>query len=218
MTKTRSTGPGALEQLEAEDIGYTLKKYQKPLTIAAVVIAIGAGGFYFAKRSAEIREARGYDALAQAEALYGGSDQARAQEELNRVVNRYAGTTAGTQAAHLSAQLYYADGKVDEGLALVETALAKAAAPQRAALLALRGAGKASKGEDAAAAADYEAAAAAADLSIDAQQYRMEAARHHVQAGNVAAGRALYETIADREDSPYASEAKLRLGEISVKG
>lgn len=218
MTKTGTTGAGALEQLETEDIGDFIQKHQKLITIAAVVIAVGAGGFYFGKRSKEIRETRGFDALAQAEAVYGANDQARAQEELNKVVNRYAGTAAGTQAAHLSAQLYYADGKTDEGLALVETALSKAAKHDRAALLALRAAGKATKGENAAAATDYEAAAASARLGIDAQQYRIEAARHHVQAGNIAAGRAIYESIADREDSPYASEARLRLGEIIVKG
>lgn len=217
MTKTGNAAGAPLE-LDAESIGDALVRYQRPLTIAAVLIAVAGGAFYFNKRSGEIRADRGAEALAQAEAIYGSSGPEAAQAELDKVVNRYAGTAAGTQAAHLSAQLYFEAGKYDEGLAVLKPALGKAASHQRPALLALQAAGKASKGEAAASATDYEAAAAAAQLEQERQQYQMEAARQHVAAGNAAAAIKLYQSIAAEEDSPFASEARLRLGEVMVKG
>lgn len=204
-------------ELDTEELGDLLVRYQRPLLIAAVVVAVGAGAFYFAKRSNEIREVRAAEALSQAEAVFSSGDETRAKDELRRIVTRYAGTAAGTQAAHLSAQLAFEAGEVDEGLATIEPALAKADGHQRPALLALRAAGKASQGEHAAAASDFEAAASAASLTVEKQQYQMEAARQHVLAGSFASARAIYAGIAEREDSGFASEARLRLGEIITK-
>lgn len=203
--------------MDAEEIGALLLRYQRPLLITAVVVAVGAGAFALAKRSSEIKETRAAEALSQAETIYSSGDETRAQDELKRIVTRYAGTAAGAQAAHLSAQLAFEAGNVDDGLATIEPALAKAAGHQRPALLALRAAGMASKGEHASAASDFEAAASSAAMTIERQQYQMEAARQHVLAGNFVGARAIYEGIAEREDSGFASEARLRLGEIITK-
>ena len=45
----------------------------------------------------------------------------------------------------------------------------------------------------------------------------MEQARALVSAGDSAGGLKLYQTIASRDDSPFAGEAKVRVGELSAK-
>jgi predicted negative regulator of RcsB-dependent stress response len=216
MTKTENAAPSPLA-LEAETLGESIQRYQRPLIIGAIVVAAGIGGTYLMKRSADIKETRGMQALAAAEAVYGSGNAEAAQAELGKVVTRYAGTGAGTAAALLSAQLSFENGKVPEGIAVLDQAIGKAKAHQKAGLLALRAAGKATAGQAAEAAKDYEAASVAAQFRQEREQYQMEAARQHVSAGNIAAARKLYETIASLEDSSHASEARLRLGELTLK-
>ena len=216
MTKTGSAAQPPLE-IDAESVGDAVQRYQKPLIIGAIVLAAAVGGGILMKRSAAIKETRGMEALAAAEAVYGSGNPEAAQAELGKVVTRYAGTGAGTAAALLSAQLSFENGKVPEGLAVLDQAIGKAKSHQKAGLLALRAAGKATAGQPAESAKDYEAAAAAAQFRQEREQYQMEAARQHVSAGNFAAARTLYETISGREDSAHASEARLRLGELTLK-
>ncbi len=216
MTKTGDAAPPPLA-LDADTLGDSIQRYQRPLVIGAIVVAAGIGGVYLMKRSADIKETRGMQALAAAEAVYGSGNTEAAQAELGKVVARYAGTGAGTAAALLSAQLSFEDGKVPEGLAVLDQAVGKAKAHQKAGLLALRAAGKATGGQAAEAAKDYEAAAAAAQFRQEREQYQMEAARQHVSAGNIAAAKKLYEAISSLEDSAHSSEARLRLGELTLK-
>lgn len=204
-------------ELDSETVTETFQRFQRPIIIGAVVAAVGIGGYFFMQRSAQIKETRGMEALLAVEPSYQAGDNTKAREELGKVVNRYAGTAAGTQAAHLAAQLAFEAGEPQQGLTLLDQALAKARAEEKPGLLALRAAGKATAGQPAEAAKDYEAAAAAAQFTQERDLYRMEAARQHVAAGNFDAARTLYSAIAEREDSPHASEARLRLGEITLK-
>ncbi len=216
MTKTGTAAQPPLE-LDGETVGETLQRYQRPLIIGAIVLAAGIGGGILMKRSSDIKETRGMEALAAAEAAYGSGNAEAAQAELGKVVTRYAGTGAGNAAALLSAQLSFENGKVPEGLAVLDQAISKAKSHQKAGLFGLRAAGKATGGQPAEAAKDYVAAAAAAQFRQEREQYQMEAARQYVAAGNIAAARALYESISGREDSAHASEARLRLGELTLK-
>lgn len=216
MTKTGSAAQPPLD-LESDSIAETFQRFQRPLIIGAVVLAAGIGGAYFMKRSADIKESRGMEALLAAESAYSSGDDARAKDELGKVVTRYAGTAAGTQAAQLSAQLSFESGSTDDGLKVLDQALAKAPSHLKPGLLAMRAAGKATAGQPAESAKDYEAAANSAQFRQEREMYQMEAARQHVVAGNYAAARKLYEGIAGREDSAHSSEARLRLGEITLK-
>lgn len=216
MTKTGNAAQPPLT-LDADTIGESLQRYQRPLIIGAIVVAAGIGGVVLMRRSAEIKETRGMEALTAVEAAYQTGNAEAAQAELGKVVTRYAGTGAGTAAAMLNAQYSFENGKVPEGLAVLDRAIGKAKSHQRAGLFALRGAGKATAGQPAEAAKDYEAAAAAAQFRQEREQYQMEAARQYVAAGNIAAAKALYQAIAALEDSAHSSEARLRLGELTLR-
>jgi hypothetical protein len=219
MTKTGEAARPTLD-LPLDDStspGEFVQRYQKPLAIGALVIAVAAGGLWLAGRSAQIKERRGTEALLLAEAAYASGGPAAAQADLQKVYTRYAGTAAGTQAALLSAQWYFEAGQADSGLTAVKAAVGKAPTFQRAGLLAMQAAGKSLKGDHAAAAQDLEAAAAAASLASDRDGYRMAAARAYVAAGDSAAAERIYAEIARAEDSAFAGEARLRLGEIKAK-
>lgn len=217
MTKT---GDAALPPLDLESSSVTelLQRYQRPLIIGAIVVAgLGVGGWLY-KRSAEIREVRAAEALGQAEAAYSSGGIAGAQTELAKILARYGGTAAGTQAAALSAQWYFEAGQVDSGLVQLDIGLSKAPRYMKAGLLALRAAGKGAKGDAAAAAVDFEAAAAAAQFKQERDQLLMQAAREYVSAGNLEKAKTIYGELAGREDSSHSVEARLRLGEITAKG
>lgn len=217
MTKTGDAARPTLETVDSATAAELFQRYQKPILIGVIALGVAGGGLWLASRSAQIKEVRGAEALAAAEAAYTGGGQAAAQPELQKVLTRYAGTAAGTQAALLSAQWYYEAGQADSGLASVSAGLAKAKRHQRAGLLAMQAMGKGMKGEFAAAAKDFEAAAAAAALESERDGYRMDAARSYAAAGDTAAAARIYEEIAERDDSGYSTEARLRLGEIKAK-
>lgn len=216
MTRTGDAGRPLLDE-ESLTALETLQKYQRPLTIGAIVLAVAIGGGWLYQRSAQIKEVKGAQALGQAEAAYAAGNTPLAQEEIGKVVVRYAGTAAGAQAALLGAQLHYEAGHLDSGITQLTTALGKAKGFQKPGLLALRAAGKGSAGQHAEAATDFEAASAAARFQQEKDQYMMEAARQHVEAGNFEAARSAYQAIAGREDSAHSTEARLRLGELTLK-
>jgi predicted negative regulator of RcsB-dependent stress response len=217
MTKTGDAARPPLEPLDSASPTELFQRYQKPILIGVIVLGVAGGGLWLAQRSAQIKETRGGEALLLAESAYATGGPAAAQAELQKVYTRYAGTAAGTQAALLSAQWYYEAGQADSGLMAVEAGLAKAPAFQRSGLLAMQAAGKSMKGDHAGAAADFEAAAAATVLDAERDSYRMEAARAFVLAGDTASAERIYSDVAGREDSAYAGEARLRLGEIKAK-
>lgn len=216
MTKTGEAARPSLT-LEPESLGDTLVRYQRPILIGAIVLVAGLGGVWMWRRSAEVKESRAAEAYASAEAAFGAGNTVLAQPELEKVATRYVGTAAGTQAAMLLAQILFDEGKHADGIAGLERALASAPEALRAGTQALIAAGHEASGKPAEAATAFERAATAAAFVEDREMYRMEAARNHLTAGNVAAAKAIYEAIVSREDSPYVGEAKVRLGEITSK-
>jgi predicted negative regulator of RcsB-dependent stress response len=213
------TGDGALERLDldSDSLLDSARRHQRPLIIGAIVLAAAIGGGWLMIRSKQIRETRAGEALVDGESAFAAGNAELAKSELAKVFTRYAGTSAGTQAVLLSAQISFEAGQVDSGLAVLTGPGAKAPKHLRSAVQALEAAGHALAGRPAESAAAYERAAASAQFRPEAEQYQMEAAKQHVAAGNVDAAKALYEAIADREDSANAGEARVRLGELAVK-
>lgn len=213
------TGDGAFERLdlESDSLLDTVRKYQRQITIGAIVVAVGVGGGWLLIRSKQIRETRAGEALVAGESAFASGNVPVAQAELAKVYTRYAGTSAGTQAVLLAAQIAFEAGQVDSGLVILTGAGAKAPKHLKSAVLAMEAAGHALAGRPAESASTYERAATSAQFRPEAEQYQMEAAKQHIAAGNVAAAKSLYEAIADREDSANAGEARVRLGELAVR-
>ncbi len=207
----------AVSELDAETIAETFQKYQKPIIGAVIVLAAAGGGFWMWRSSAQIRETRAGQAYQVAEGAFASGNMPAAKVELEKITGRYAGTAAGTQASMLLAQLLFDEGKFDDGLKVLQAAAGKAPESLVAGLQGLIAAGYEGAGKAAEAAAAYEAAASRAQFAVDRDQYRMERARVLVGSGDAATAKAIYEEIGGRDDSPFAGEAKVRLGEIAAK-
>lgn len=206
------TGSGA-----SASFADTLQEYRRPLTIGAIVIAAGVGGAWMWQRSNAIKESKASVAYQAGEAAFVAGNTELALTEFDKVVNRYGKTAAGCQAAMLSAQLLYDQGKPAEGLAVLAKVAGSAPADLRAGIQGLIGAGLESSGKAAEAAAAFGKAVSAARFESDRDTYRMDQARALMTSGDVAGAKALYETVGGRDDSPFAGEARIRLGEIAAK-
>lgn len=216
MTKTGEAARPT-PTIEPESLAETWLLYQKQIITVAVVLAAGAGGFYLWKRSGQIKEEKAGAAFLAAEAAFMSGNKPLAQTELEKIVTRYKGTTSGTQAAMLMAQALFEQGKHAEGIAQLEGALGGAPASLKAGIHALIAAGHEGAGKAAEAAAAYGKAAAASEFTIDQDMYKMEQARVLAGSGDAAGARTIYEEIGGREDSPFAGEARVRLGEVKAK-
>ena len=93
--------------------------HKRDVTWAVVGLAVIVGGFWYYERSQSIKGQRAETAYFQARQAVGG----QADSALQKVVSRYEGTTAGTQAALTLAQSFYDQKKYKEGLAVLKNAV-----------------------------------------------------------------------------------------------
>ncbi len=216
MSNTGIT-PSTASGLEPESVAEMLQTYQKQIIVGVIVLVAAGGGFWMWRRSAEIREGRAGEAYQAAESAFASGNMPLAQTELEKITGRYAGTAPGTQAAMLLAQVHFGQGKYDEGMRVLEAASSKAPAPLKAGIQALMGAGYEGSAKPAEAAAAYGKAAELSQFDIDRDMYRMEQARILAASGDAAGAGKIYLEIGQREDSPFAGEAKVRHGEQQAK-
>jgi predicted negative regulator of RcsB-dependent stress response len=115
----------------------------------------------------------------------------------------------------LLAQVHFGQGKIDDGLRVLDAV--DSPGIFASSVHGLKAAGLEQAGKPAEAAAEYERAAAAANTTVGKASYQSDAARAYLAAGNTDAARRLWEAMAADDANPLASEAKVRLGEISVR-
>ena len=216
MTKTGDAAR-PMPTIEPETLGETWLLYQKQIITGAIVLAVGAGGLWLWSRSGQIKEEKAGVAFLPAEATFLSGNKFLAQADLEKIATRYKGTTAGAQAAMLTAQVMFEQGKQAEGIAQLEAVVGGAPRALRAGIQALIGGGLESSGKPTEAAAAYAKAATLADFPNDRDMHRMEQARNLVTANDAAGATKIYKEISIREDSPFAGEAKVRLGEANAK-
>lgn len=189
----------------------------KKIAIVAILIAVAAGGFWAYRESARATSRSAEQALYAAQGAFMSGNVQLAQTDLGRVIDRFDGTPAATQAAMLLAQTFYDEQKWDEGIAALRRVENSAGREFSSSVKGLIGAGLEGKGDNAAAARAYLAAAEAARFDMDAESYRADAARAHTAAGDTAEAVRLWEAIASTPDSPHAPEARVRLGELTAQ-
>jgi predicted negative regulator of RcsB-dependent stress response len=194
-----------------------LQIHSKKLTIGVIAALVVAAGIALWKRSEAIKQERAEQAYYAA--LRGGQtgNMAQVQTELGRIVTRYGGTNAGTQAAMSLATMQYEAGNYAAGIQSLENAKA-AGVPDvfKASVEALIASGLADQGKPAEAAARYEAAARMAQFETDKHVYRAEAARSLMVANRNAEALAIWKELMTDPESPVAAEARVRVGELGA--
>ncbi len=141
-----------------------------------------------------------------------------AQTDLKRLLTRYAGTPAATQAAMLLAETYYQQQKFAEGVAvLVKAPRAGGSAPFAPGVEALQGDGYAEQGKYRDAAAHYRQAADLSPYTGDKARYKAMAARAYTTGADTANALTLWRDLAKDDTRPEAGEAHLRIGELTAR-
>jgi predicted negative regulator of RcsB-dependent stress response len=189
----------------------------KILVGTAAVIAVAAAGYWFYLRSQQIKTVNAERALNQAEQSLQSGNTALATSDLQRVINRYGGTPAGSQAAMLLAQTDYNAKKYQDGIKALESVASKAGFSE-AAVRSLIGDGYSEMGKSAEAAKAYEQAAQATEFPNEKTYYRAKAARSYTAAGDLSQAKKLWTELAS-SDKPNAvsAEARVRLAELEAK-
>src|SRR5687768_4575414 len=215
MAKSEPAVPTVVEGDAGETMLEWARANSSKLSIAGIVIvAVAAVGMLW-RASADKKEVRASQALASAQAVVQSGNAALAQSDLQALLRRYGGTSAGVQARLLLAQVHFGQGKIAEGLS--ELNAISSPGLYAASVHALRAAGLEQSGKPAEAAPEYEKAAGAATTDAAKAAYQADAARAYMAAGNADAATKIWEAIATDDTNPMAGEAKVRLGELKTK-
>src|SRR5437867_211010 len=187
------------------------------LVTGAAIVVVAAAGYWFFQRSRQIRTINADRSLMTAQQSLASGNNALAQSDLQKVIGRYQGTSAGTQAAMLLAQMNYEQGKYQDGINQLQRVVGDAAGSQSA-VLSLIADGYSEMGKAADAAKYYTQAAAGTALENERAYYRAKAARSYATAGNIAEAKKVWAELAKDEKSPsVAAEARVRLAELDAK-
>lgn len=212
MTKTGDAARPPIT-VDSESLLDTVQLYRKQITIGAIVVAAVVGGAFLWQASNARKATQAEKAFLGAIQLYAQKD-AKAADELGKVATRYSGTAGGAQAALLRAQVQFDAGKFDEGLKGLEAV--SVPAEFASGFESIKAAGYEGKGQFDKAAEHYKAAVDKAALSGEKDYLKGEYARALTAAGKTNDARKIWEELAAKPDSPMASEARVRLGELSV--
>jgi predicted negative regulator of RcsB-dependent stress response len=213
MTKTGAAAGPAFDD-RAESAMDWAKANGRSIAIGVLVVALAGIAWVVAKQYRDRRADAAEVALNRARQSYAQGNLPLAQTDLRRVIARYGGSSAGSQATMLLAQAFYEQGKADSGLKVLNEG--DAASTDEAAFEALKGAGFEQKKEYPQAAERYRAAANLANAKIAKDRYMADAARALTSAAKKDEAAAIWTALAKDPASTFAAEAKVRLGELTA--
>jgi predicted negative regulator of RcsB-dependent stress response len=191
--------------------------HQREVAWAVVALAIIVGGFWYYERSQSIKAQRAEAAYFQARQSAAAGNLPLAVSDLQKVVSRYEGTSAGTQAALTLAQTLYDQKKFKDGLDVLKAAEAKAPDDFKPSIHLLEAAGYEELKNLVAAAEQYKLAAQVTRFPVDKAEYQAAAARDYMAAGKTEEAKAIWRELVKDETAPTAAEARVRLGELEAK-
>ena len=214
MTKTGAATTRPAFDDHTESVTDRARSNAKPLGIAVGVVALAAVlwlvGNQWRNQRAEAADA----ALGRARQSYAQGNLPLAQTDLRRVIARFGGSSAGSQATMLLAQVYYEQGKADSGLRVLNEG--KPSSLDRASFEALKGAGYEQEKKWVEAAERYQAAAGLTEAKIAKDRYLADAARTLTEGGKKAEAEKIWTALSKDNASAYAAEARVRLGELTA--
>lgn len=213
-----SSGSAGLSDDPIENISTWLQLNMRPIAIGAAVVLIGAGAVYGYRVMDENKREQANKELYEATGPMQAGKLPEAEAALEKVSKQFAGTSSGSQAALLLAQVMFDQKKYAEGITKLEAFKASAGADFSASVEALEAAGYEAQGKFDLAAEHYGKAAAAAKFPLDRASNQANQARSLTSAGKNAEAKKIWEELAKDESLPFAQEAQVRLGEIAGAG
>jgi predicted negative regulator of RcsB-dependent stress response len=213
-SRIASTEPRSFEET-TDSLSLWFRDHSRAIAIGAIVVAAAGAGAFFWRTSAASKASRAEQAFFQAQAPVAQNDLPAAEKELARVAQQYDGTPGGAQAQMLLAQVYYEQGKYQQGIDALKNA-DDAPEALRSSVKVLTAGGYEGLNKPLEAARLYEEAAQAA-VAGQRDELRASAARAYQAAGNSEAARKVWDELVKNEASPLADEARVRLGEVAAK-
>lgn len=191
--------------------------HKRQVSWAVLALAVAIGGLWFFQRSRTLRQQHAEKAYFQARQSAAAGNLPLAVSDLKKVVTRYEGTRAGTQAGLFLGQALYDQKKHKEGIEELKKALGHAPADFVPSIHALTANGHEELKDFVAAAEAYKAASAATEYPTEKAQYLAAAGRAYMAGGKAAEAKAIWTELAADETGPMAAEARVRLGELTAK-
>jgi predicted negative regulator of RcsB-dependent stress response len=218
MTSIRTDADSTIADRAQTFIDWT-RVNARLLTTGAVIVVVAAAGYWFYLRSKQIAADNAARALLTAKQSMTAGNMPLAQKDLQNVYSKYGSTSAGVEAAMLLAQIDYDSGKYQDGISVLEKAAGSSAASEvEPTIRSLEGDGYAQMKKLAEAGKAYEQAADATSYETEKAFQLAKAARAYGSAGDVAKAKDLWTRILnDPTAQTMASEARVRLGELTVK-
>lgn len=208
----------AVEKDPLDAVSLWVQEHTRTVTAMLVVVAVLVGGALLYRRALTTRAAQAEAALLGPRQSIAANNIPLAQTDLKRILTRYPGTAAATQAAMLLATTYYSQQKVPEGLAVLQHAVTTGPGkPFASAVGALVAAGYDQEGKYRDAALAYERAAGLSPYALERDRLHAAAARSYGDGADTTAAVRLWTQLAADPKSPEAAEARLRLGELTAK-
>ena len=192
--------------------------YSKQATWAGVAIVVVAAGGWFYIRSQDLKAERAEKAYYTAQRSVTAGNLPLAESDLKKMITRYDGTQAATQARLQLAQILYDQGKFEDGVAELKKAADKVGSSEDfgSSVHLLMATGLDQMNKHAEAAAEYEKAAKVARFDADRQRYMSLAASSYLTAGNKAKAKEIWTDLGKDSKGAVAGEARVRLGEMEA--
>jgi hypothetical protein len=217
MTPKNPNLPPAGPRIADEDsVGEWIALHKTTLGWGALALVVALGGAWFYQRSQTLKAERAEKAYYQARQEAAVGNSALATADLKKMAERYAGTRAGVQGRMYLAQLDFDQKKFKEGINELKTAENGAGDDFLPSIHLLQANGYEELKDFVNAADQYRLAAETSRFPNDKGQYRAYQARALMSGGKRAEALAIWEDLAKDETSPFALEAKLRIGELEA--
>ncbi len=221
MTIPDTGAPSPQQQPKAEGFLDWFHINSKLVTAGAIVVLVAAGGawYYQTAKTRKLENADKQLSLAKQSLMPGNPNMQLAESDLKKVADRYAGTTAGTEAAMLLATLKMDKGDNQGAITGLQDLTAKlGSSPNAASARSLLGDAYSQAGKAAEAAAAYEHAAEATEMPNERAFLLSKAGHSYMAAGKGPEARRVWELLAANQESPaLAAEARVRMGELLAR-
>ena len=181
---------------------------------STALVALAAGGWFY-NRSQELKSERAETAYFAAQRSVVSGNLPLAESDLRKMVSRYDGTSAATEARLTLAQILYEQGKFQPGLDELKAVEGKSGEFASSVHLVMAGGYEQLK-KFKEAGGQYEEAAKAARFDADRQRYQSLAAKAYLNGGDTAKAKALWTVLGADSKGTVAGEARVRLGEMTA--
>lgn len=217
-SKTQNSAPITPRFEDESSIGEWISIHRTQLGWGLLALVAVGGGAWFYERSQTLKTERADKAYYQGRQEAALGNTALATADLKKMVIRYAGTRPATQGRMYLAQMDFDQKKYKEGLAELKAAGKDIrSSDDFAPSVHLLQANAYEELKDFVNAADqYRLAAESSRFPNDKNRFRAYQARALTNAGKRSEALSIWEDLAKDEASPFALEAKLRIGELAA--